>query len=86
VGCGADGEATVLSLGYDYILSKRTKLIFAYAKIDNSPTSATFAGSAYYYIAGPAGNNPAAQGQGTASGIQPSTDTTTLAFGIQHVF
>jgi predicted porin len=86
LGCGADGEATVLSLGYDYILSKRTKLIFAYAKIDNSPTSATFAGSAYYYIAGPAGNNPAAQGQGTASGIQPSTDTTTLAFGIQHVF
>jgi len=86
LGCGADGEATVLSLGYDYILSKRTKLIFAYAKIDNSPTSATFAGSPYYYIAGPAGNNPAAQGQGTASGIQPSTDTTTLAFGIQHVF
>jgi predicted porin len=86
LGCGADGEATVVSLGYDYVLSKRTKLIFAYAKIDNSPTSATFAGSAYYYIAGPAGNNPAAQGQGTASGIQPSTDTTTLAFGIQHVF
>ena len=89
LGCGADGEATVLSLGYDYILSKRTKLIFAYAKIDNSPTSATFGGSAYYYIAGPAGNNPAAApntGNGTASGIQASTDTTTFAFGIQHVF
>jgi len=76
--CGSAGEAKMTAIGYDYVMSKRTKMYFAYAKIDNGT------GSAYYYVAGPAGNNPS--GGGTAGGILASTDVTTLAFGIQHTF
>src|SRR6266705_4238670 len=90
--CGADSSAKQLSVGYDYILSKRTKMYVAYNKIDNG------AGTNYYYIAGPAGNNGgvatpgavatgiAAPFNGTASGVAQGTDVTSLAFGIQHTF
>jgi predicted porin len=74
--CGSAGEAKMTAVGYDYVMSKRTKMYFAYAKIDNGT------GSAYYYIAGPAGNN----NNGTTGGILAGTDVTTLAFGIQHTF
>jgi predicted porin len=85
--CGSAGEAKMTAIGYDYVMSKRSKMYFAYAKIDNGGNST--AGSAYYYIAGPAGNNPnnaTVNGQGTAGGIIASTDVTTYAFGIQHTF
>jgi predicted porin len=68
------------SLGYDYILSKRTRMYIAYNKIDNGFHDGV--GSTYYYIAGPAGN----AGNGTSSAIAPGTDVTTYAFGIQHLF
>ncbi len=82
----------MMALGYDYVLSKRTKMYVAYNKIDNG------AGTNYYYIAGPAGNNggtsvggslatgQAAPFNGTASGIAQGTDVTSFAFGIQHTF
>lgn len=76
VTCGSNGEAKMTAVGYDYVMSKRTKMYFAYAKIDNGTSTS------YYYIAGPAGNNAG----GTAGGILASTDVTTLAFGIQHTF
>jgi hypothetical protein len=72
-------------LGYEYVMSKRTKMYFAYAKIDNGfsvTAPGVTEGTNYYYIAGPAGNNA----NGTASGIQKGTNVTSLAFGIQHTF
>jgi len=76
--CGMKPKMYVL--GYDYVLSKRTKMYVAYAKIDNQSNGAI--GTNYYYIAGPAGNNA----NGTASGVQAGTDVTTVGVGIQHVF
>jgi predicted porin len=76
--CGL--EAKMTTVGYDYVMSKRTKMYFAYAKIDNAFSNAV--GTNYYYIAGPAGNNA----NGTASGIQAGTDVTTIGVGIQHTF
>jgi predicted porin len=73
------------SIGYDYVLSKRTKMYVAYNKIDNGQTTlanGTAVGSSYYYIAGPATNNV----NGTAGGLAAGTDVTTYAFGVQHVF
>ncbi len=87
--CGSDGTAKMTTLGYDYVMSKRTKMYVAYAKIDNGGNSTN--GTSYYYIAGPAGNNGGSTGSnnlqnGTASGILKGTDVTSLAFGIQHTF
>lgn len=74
------------SIGYDYVLSKRTKMYIAYNKIDNgqatSTTSTVAYGTGYYYIAGPAANN----GAGTAGGLANGTDVTTFGLGVQHVF
>jgi len=46
------------ALGYDYVLSKRTRCYVAYNKIDNgvitNANGSFAAGSSYYYIAGPA--------------------------------
>jgi predicted porin len=85
--CGSDGVAKMTVLGYDYVMSKRTKMYAAYAKIDNGLRTN------YYYIAGPAGNNgsnttaiPAVVGLGTSSGISAGTDVKTIALGIQHSF
>jgi predicted porin len=78
--CGASGEAKMLTIGYDYIMSKRSKMYFAYNKIDNSFSSG--GGSSYYYIAGPAANN----GGGTNGGLAQGTDVTTLSVGMQQVF
>lgn len=74
--CGSAGEAKMLTLGYDYVLSKRTKVYVAYNKIDNGISTN------YYYIAGPAANN----GNGTNGGLAAGTDVTTIAFGMQHAF
>jgi predicted porin len=81
--CGV--KAKMYTLGYDYVLSKRTKLYVAYHKIDNgvaafSPT--TNVGSAYYYIAGPAANG----NLGTGGALAGGTDVTTFGLGVQHVF
>jgi len=74
------------SIGYDYILSKRTKMYIAYNKFDNgqatSTNSAVSYGSSYYYIAGPATNNF----NGNAGALANGTDVTTYGVGIQHVF
>jgi len=87
--CGV--EAKMLTLGYDYIMSKRTKMYFAYNKIDNglkyaSATGAgpqtTNVGTSYYYIAGPAANI----NNGTSGGLVPGSDVTTIGLGIQHSF
>ncbi len=80
--CGV--EAKMLTLGYDYIMSKRTKMYFAYNKIDNGLKYVGTAnvGTAYYYIAGPAAN----QNNGTSGGLVAGSDVTTIAFGIQHSF
>ena len=81
--CGL--KAKMYSLGYDYVLSKRTKMYVAYNKIDNGQGTlgnGNAIGSTYYYIAGPATNN----GNGTAGGNGAGTDVTTYGFGIQHVF
>jgi predicted porin len=80
--CGA--QAKMYALGYDYVLSKRTKLYVAYNKIDNgviSATNGTQTGSSYYYIAGPAANT-----NGSSGGLSPGTDVTIYGFGIQHTF
>jgi predicted porin len=79
--CGV--QAKMYALGYDYVLSKRTKLYVSYAKIDNGviTTSAGNSGSSYYYIAGPAANT-----NGSSGGLSPGTDVTSYGFGIQHVF
>ncbi len=74
--CGDAGKAKMMTLGYDYIMSKRTKMYFAYNKIDNGISTN------YYYIAGPAANN----GNGTNGGLAAGTDVTTLAVGLQHSF
>ena len=74
--CGSDGAAKMTVLGYDYDMSKRTKMYAAYAKIDNGLLTN------YFYIAGPAGNN----NNGNSSGIARNTDVTTFALGIQHSF
>jgi predicted porin len=89
--CGA--KAKMYSIGYDYVLSKRTKLYVAYNKIDNGTavgTNGQTIGSSYYYIAGPAANTAPSTafpgGQGTNGGLAQGTDVTTMAVGIQHVF
>jgi predicted porin len=88
--CGV--KAKMYSLGYDYVLSKRTKMYVAYNKIDNGTTQVgtNVIGSSYYYIAGPAANSqPSAAfpgGQGTNGGLAQGTDVTTFGVGIQHVF
>ena len=74
--CGDAGKAKMMTLGYDYVMSKRTKMYFAYNKIDNGISTN------YYYIAGPAANN----GGGTNGGLAAGTDVTTLAIGMQHSF
>jgi len=76
--CGI--QAKMMTVGYDYIMSKRTKMYVAYNKIDNG--FANNVGTAYYYIAGPAANN----GNGTNGGLAAGTDVTTVALGIQHSF
>jgi len=86
--CGSAGQAKMSVLGYDYVMSKRTKMYVAYGKIDNG------SGTNYYYIAGPAGNNGGSAAgtgsnnlqNGTSSGIARNTDVTTIALGIQHSF
>jgi predicted porin len=74
--CGDAGKAKMTTLGYDYIMSKRTKMYFAYNKIDNGISTN------YYYIAGPAANN----NNGTNGGLAAGTNVTTLAVGLQHSF
>jgi predicted porin len=80
--CGV--EAKMLTVGYDYIMSKRTKMYFAYNKIDNGlkVVGAANVGTSYYYIAGPAANI----NNGTSGGLVPGTDVTTIGLGIQHSF
>jgi predicted porin len=86
-------SAKMYSLGYDYVLSKRTKMYVAFNKIDNGTTTlanGNQVGSSYYYIAGPAANTtPSVQfpgGQGTNGSLAQGTDVTTIGVGIQHVF
>jgi len=74
--CGSAGKAKMMTLGYDYVMSKRTKMYFAYNKIDNGISTN------YYYIAGPAANN----GNGTNGGLAAGTDVTTIGIGMQHSF
>lgn len=88
--CGL--KAKMYSIGYDYVLSKRTKMYVAFNKIDNG-VGTTSAGNAigtnYYYIAGPATNgSSAATGtpNGTAGGLGAGVDVTTFGLGVQHVF
>ena len=76
--CGIAAKMT--TVGYDYIMSKRTKMYFAYNKIDNG--FANGVGTNYYYIAGPAANN----GGGTNGGLAAGTDVTSLSVGMQHSF
>jgi predicted porin len=86
--CGNDGVAKMTVLGYDYVMSKRTKMYVAYSKIDNGLLTS------YYYIAGPAGNNGGGtagapvpgNSQGTASGVRVNTDVTSIGLGVQHSF
>ncbi|HET7763670.1 MAG TPA: porin [Burkholderiales bacterium] len=83
IGAAACGvSAKEYSLGYDYVLSKRTKLYIAYNKIDNGFDSGKGIGSSYYYIAGPATSS----GQGTAGALGQGVDVTTYGLGVQHVF
>ena len=76
--CGVAAKQT--TVGYDYIMSKRTKMYVAYNKIDNGLNGAV--GSTYYYIAGPAAN----VGNGTSGGLVAGTDVTTIGVGMQHSF
>jgi predicted porin len=79
--CGI--EAKMATIGYDYILSKRTKMYAAYSKIDNGlKFGAANVGTSYYYIAGPAANS----GVGASGGLVAGTDVTTFALGLQHIF
>jgi predicted porin len=81
--CGT--KPKMYTLGYDYVMSKRTKLYVAYSKIDNGVTTTsggTPIGSSYYYIAGPAANGNA----GTNGTLSPGTDVTSFGVGVQHVF
>jgi predicted porin len=85
IGSAACGiEAKMTTVGYDYVMSKRSKLYFAYNKIDNGLTTvgAATVGTNYYYIAGPAAN----AGNGTAGALVAGTDVSTIAVGIQHAF
>jgi predicted porin len=83
VGTAACGlKAKEYSVGYDYVLSKRTKLYVAFNKIDNAYDTAKNIGTTYYYIAGPATNN----GGGNSGGLAAGTDVQTFGLGIQHVF
>jgi len=75
-GTGSAGAAKMYSLGYDYVLSKRTKLYLAYAKIDNGISTS------YYYVAGPSANGT---GNGVG-GLATGTDVTTYGLGMQHSF
>jgi predicted porin len=79
--CGVQAKMTVV--GYDYVMSKRTKMFVAYAKIDNGWNGTV--GSNYYYIAGPAAQGNAA-GRGTSGALIAGTDVTTIALGMQHTF
>lgn len=74
--CGV--QAKMFGLGYDYVLSKRTKMYVAYNKIDNGFSNGV--GSSYYYIAGPAANG------GTNGALAAGTDVTTYGVGLQHTF
>jgi len=81
--CGT--KPKMYTLGYDYVMSKRTKLYVAYSKIDNGTTTlanGTAVGSTYYYIAGPAANSNA----GTNGALAAGSDVTSFGVGIQHVF
>ena len=80
--CGV--QAKMMVVGYDYVMSKRTKMYVAYAKIDNGWNGTV--GSNYYYIAGPAAQGGGTAGRGTAGGLVAGTDVTTFALGIQHSF
>ena len=83
--CGVQAKMTVV--GYDYVMSKRTKMFAAYAKIDNGFNGTV--GSNYYYIAGPAaqGGGPVANvGRGNSGNLAAGTDVTTFSLGIQHTF
>jgi len=73
--CGDPGKAKVMSVGYDYIMSKRSKLYFAFEKIDNGVDSQ------YYYIAGPAAN-----AVGNGGSLSRGTDVTTFGVGMRHTF
>jgi len=81
--CGV--QAKMYVLGYDYVLSKRTKLYVAYSKIDNGVVTNSagnfVTGSSYYYVAGPAANQ-----NGTSTGLAPGTDVTGYGIGLQHTF
>src|SRR5882672_6326751 len=79
--CGVQAKMTVV--GYDYVMSKRTKMFAAYAKIDNGWNGTV--GSNYYYIAGPAAQGNAV-GRGTSGALIAGTDVTTFSLGIQHSF
>jgi predicted porin len=81
--CGV--KAKEYSIGYDYVLSKRTKMYIAFNKIDNGTTTlgnGSVVGSTYYYIAGPAAN----ANNGTGGALAAGTDVTTYGLGVQHVF
>jgi len=85
--CGSSGKARMSVVGYDYVMSKRTKMFVAYAKIDNGFSGTT--GTNYYYIAGPAAQGsltPPTAGRGTAGAVFAGTDVTTIALGMQHTF
>ena len=75
--CGV--QAKMFALGYDYVLSKRTKMYVAYNKIDNGFTNGV--GSSYYYVAGPAANL-----NGSSGALAQGTDVTSYGFGLQHTF
>lgn len=83
--CGNSTAANFLAIGYDHNMSKRTALYAAYGRINNNSTTNSLGavvGSAYYYIAGPAGN----ANLGTVSAIAAGTDVTTYAVGVKHTF
>jgi predicted porin len=88
--CGL--KAKMFTLGYDYVLSKRTKMYVAYNKIDNGQGTlgnGSAIGTTYYYIAGPATNGSSAAGgnpNGTSGGLGAGVDVTTIGLGIQHTF
>lgn len=83
--CGSGSAASFLALGYDHAMSKRTALYATYGKITNgqaTTVAGATVGSAYYYIAGPAGNSNV----GSVSAIAAGTDVTTYAVGVKHTF
>src|SRR5438105_2222537 len=85
--CGSSGKARMTVVGYDYVMSKRTKMFAAFAKIDNGFDGTT--GTNYYYIASPAahGGGPVANvGLGNSGNLAAGTDVTTIALGMQHTF